>query len=73
MLGRFGTFRSSFLWRVFPLGSEPVRDYHTITIVYANPIEACDRFFQELKSILRKAPLIEQEEILIERSEVYLV
>ena len=32
-----------------------------------------DRFFLELKSILKKAPLVEQEEILIERSEVYLV
>jgi len=26
-----------------------------------------------LKEILKKAPLVEQEEILIERSEVYLV
>jgi hypothetical protein len=56
-----------------PEGTEPVRDYHTVVMVYANPIEASDRFFQELKSILRKAPLIEQDEILIERSEVYLV
>lgn len=54
-------------------GTDPVRDYHTVVIVYASPIEPSDRFFQELKSILRKAPLIEQEEILIERSEVFLV
>lgn len=56
-----------------PAGSAPVRDYHTIVIVYANPVEASDRFFEELKSILRKAPLIEQDEILVERSEVFLV
>ena len=56
-----------------PEGTEPVRDYHTVLIVYANPIEPSDRFFQELKPILRKAPLIAQDEILIERSEVFLV
>jgi hypothetical protein len=54
-------------------GTEPVRDYHTIIIVYANPTAPSDRFFQALKEILKKAPLVEQEEILIERSEVYLV
>ena len=26
-------------------GTEPVRDYHTIIIVYANPTEPSDRFF----------------------------
>src|SRR5437870_12011383 len=31
-----------FFGEYSPRGSEPVRDYHTITIVYANPIEACD-------------------------------
>jgi hypothetical protein len=56
-----------------PKGTDPVRDYHTLIFVYANPIEPSDRFFQELKAILRKAPLIQQDEILIERSEVYLV
>jgi len=56
-----------------PEGTAPVRDYHTIIIVYSNPIEPCDRFFQKLKPILKKAPLIEQDEILIERSEVFLV
>jgi hypothetical protein len=56
-----------------PEGTKPVRDYLTVVTVYANPIEASDRFFQELKEILRKAPLIPQDEILIERSEVYLV
>jgi hypothetical protein len=56
-----------------PEGTEPVRDYHTAVIVYANPIEASDRFFHELKTILKTAPLIRQDEILIERTEVYLV
>jgi hypothetical protein len=62
-----------FFGEYLPEGSQPVRDYHTVIIVYANPIEASDSFFRELKSILRTAPLIRQDEILIERSEVYLV
>jgi len=62
-----------FFGEYLPAGTQPVRDYHTVIIVYASPIEASDRFFPELKSMLRKAPLIEQDEILIERSEVYLV
>jgi hypothetical protein len=62
-----------FFGEYLPQGTEPVRDYHTVVIVYANPIAPSDRFFQELKTILKKAPLIEQDEILIERSEVYLV
>lgn len=56
-----------------PGGIKPVRDFHTITFVYANPIDACDRLFRDLKPILRSAPLIPQDEILIERSEVYLI
>ena len=56
-----------------PPGQEPERDNNTLTIVYANPIEASDRFFHVLKQILRRAPLIPQDEILIERSEVFLV
>ena len=62
-----------FFGEYLPEGAEPIRDYHTVFFVYANPIEATDRFFQELKAILKKAPLIPQDEILIERSEVYLV
>ena len=62
-----------FFGEYLPEGDQPVRDYHTVIIVYANPIEPSDRFFQQLKSILRTAPLIPQDEILIERSEVYLV
>jgi hypothetical protein len=56
-----------------PEGGQPVRDYHTVLLVYANPVEPTNRFFRELKAILKKAPLIEQDEILIERAEVYLV
>lgn len=56
-----------------PPGSEAIRDHNTITYVYANPIDACDRLFKELKTILRNAPLIPQDEILIERTEVFLV
>ena len=41
-----------------PDGAAPVRDYHTFITIYVNPIEASDQFFQELKDILRKAPLI---------------
>lgn len=62
-----------FFGEYLPEGNKPVRDYHTVVIVYANPVEPADRFFLELKSILRTAPIIEQDEILIERSEVYLV
>lgn len=62
-----------FFGEYLPEGDQPIRDYHTIIMVYANPVEPSDRFFQELKSVLKKAPLIEQDEILIERSEVYLV
>lgn len=56
-----------------PPGAEPVRDHNTVTFVYANPIDICDRFFRELKEILRRAPLIPQDEILIERTEVFLI
>jgi hypothetical protein len=62
-----------FIGEYLPEGSVPIRDHHTVIYVYANPIEPSDRFFQELKAILRRAPLIPQDEILIERSEVYLV
>jgi hypothetical protein len=78
--GRFGGCLASssrsgapFFGEYLPEGTTPVRDYHTVVIVYANPIDASDHFFQGLKSILREAPLIAQDEILIERSEVYLL
>ncbi len=62
-----------FIGEYLPEGTTPTRDHHTVIYVYANPVEASDRSFQELKPILRQAPLIPQDEILIERSEVYLV
>ena len=62
-----------FFGEYLPEGSTPVRDYHTVIIVYASPIEPSDAFFEELKAILKKAPRIEQDEILIERCEVFLV
>lgn len=77
---RFGgcsgaSYRSGapYFGEYLPPGEKPMRDNNTITFVYANPIEACDRFFTELKQLPRRAPLIPQDEILIERSEVYLV
>jgi hypothetical protein len=62
-----------YIGEYLPEGENPVRDHHTVMYVYANPIEPSDRFFQELKPILRRAPLIPQDEILIERSEVFLI
>jgi hypothetical protein len=62
-----------FVGEYQPEGLAPVRDHHTVIYVYANPIQPSDRFFEELKVILRRAPLIPQDEILIERTEVYLV
>lgn len=72
-LGSSSRSGAPFFGEYSPEGAHSVRDYHTVVIIYANPIEPSDRFFHNLKSILRKAPLIEQEEILIERSEVHLV
>ena len=62
-----------FVGEYLPEGTTPVRDHHTVLYVYANPIEPSDHFFQKLKEILRRAPLIPQDEILIERSEAFLV
>ncbi|MCI0458864.1 MAG: hypothetical protein L0Z62_18045 [Gemmataceae bacterium] len=56
-----------------PAGRDPEKDYHTQLLVLANPIDAADAFFTELKAILRTAPLIPQEEIVIERSHVKLM
>jgi len=65
--------RSAVLRRVLAWRRHPRSRSHTIIVVYASPIEASDRFFHAVKSILRTAPLVEQEEILIERSEVCFV
>ncbi len=49
----------------------PVKDYHTLIYVYTKQVDAADRFFQLLKVILKRAGF--QDEILIERSPVWLV
>jgi hypothetical protein len=54
-------------------GAEPVKDYHTILYIYTRQTDAADRFFQLLKTILKTAGLQEQEEILVERTPVWLV
>jgi hypothetical protein len=50
-----------------------VKDYHSIFYIYTRPIDAADRFFQLLKSVLKKGGFQEQEEILMERAPVWLV
>jgi len=50
-----------------------VKDYHSIFYIYTRPIDAADRFFQLLKSVLKKGGLQEQDEILMERAPVWLV
>jgi hypothetical protein len=54
-------------------GAAPVKDYHTVIYVYTRPIDAADRFFQLLKSMLKIAGFQEQEEILMERAPMWLV
>jgi hypothetical protein len=54
-------------------GAETVKDCHCIMYVYTRQIDAADRFFQLLKSWLKTASLQEQDEILIERTPVWLV
>jgi hypothetical protein len=51
----------------------PVKDYHSVLYIYTRPIDAADRFFQLLKSVLKKAGFQEQEEILMERAPMWLV
>ena len=53
--------------------ASPVKDYHTVIYVYTRPIDAADRLFQLLKSVLKKAGFQEQEEILMERAPMWLV
>jgi hypothetical protein len=64
--GWFGSYRPS-------ADMPPVKDYHTVIYVYTRPIDAADRLFQLLKSVLKKAGYQEQEEILMERSPMWLV
>jgi hypothetical protein len=53
--------------------AEPVKDYHCIVYVYTRQIDAADRFFRLLKTVLKTAGHQPQDEILIERSPVWLV
>lgn len=62
----YGTYRPS-------PDEPPVKDYHSIFYIYTRPTDAADRFFQLLKSLLKKAGLQEQDEILMERAPVWLV
>lgn len=62
------------LWH--PTGSPAAsaeKDYVTTIQVFANPIEATNRFFTRLKQILKPAGSVEQQEILISRMDCRLM
>lgn len=63
------------LWGLWhpPHMSETEKDYLTTAEVLANPIEATNRFFTGLKPLLKTAGHIEQQEILISRTDCWLV
>jgi hypothetical protein len=63
------------LWGLWhpPQRSETEKDYLTTAEVLANPIEATNRFFTGLKPLLKTAGHIEQQEILISRTDCWLV
>jgi hypothetical protein len=63
------------LWRLWhpPREIYAEKDYLTTVDVFANPIEAANRFFAGLKPILKTAAHIEQQEILISRIECRLM
>jgi len=63
------------LWGLWhpPQESQAEKDYLTTAEVLANPIEAANRFFTRLKPILKIAGHIEQQEILISRTECRLM
>ncbi len=66
--------RTGGLWH--PTGGkaeEGEKDYVTTVQVFANPTEASNRFFSQLKQILKTAGNIEQEEILISRVDCWLM
>jgi hypothetical protein len=54
-------------------GTADGEDYLTTVEVLANPIDAVNRFFAGLKPILKNAGNIEQQEILISRTECRLL
>ncbi len=49
------------------------KDYVTTIQIFANPIEATNRFFSGLKQILKTAGNVVQEEILIARFDCFLI
>jgi hypothetical protein len=63
------------LWGLWhpPQENQAEKDYLTTVEVLANPIEAANRFFAGLKTILKTAAHIEQQEILISRIECRLM
>ena len=63
------------LWGLWhpPQESQAEKDYLTTAEVLSNPIEAANRFFTRLKPILKTARHIEQQEILISRTECRLM
>lgn len=53
--------------------AEAEKDYVTTIQIFANPIEATNRFFTRLKQLLKTAGHIEQQEILISRVDCWLI
>jgi hypothetical protein len=60
------------IWHPLPRG-QAERDYLTTVEVLSNPIEAANRFFTDLKQVLKTAGHIEQQEILVSRIECRLM
>jgi hypothetical protein len=63
------------LWGLWhpPQEAEAEKDYLTTVEVLANPIEPTNRFFAGLKPLLKTAGHIEQQEILISRTDCWLM
>jgi hypothetical protein len=63
------------LWGLWhpPQENQAEKDYLTTVEVLTNPIEPANRFFTDLKAILKTAGHIEQQEILIARFECRLM
>jgi hypothetical protein len=61
------------LWNPAGSGAQAEKDYVTTIQIFANPIEPTNRFFTQLKQILKTAGHIEQQEILISRIDCRLM
>lgn len=61
------------LWNPTGAMGQTEKDYVTTIQIFANPIEPTNRFFSQLKQILKTAGAIEQQEILIARFDCWLV